>query len=152
RQQTLAATLRWSHDLLEPAERVLFRRLAVFAGGFELGAAETVCAVDELAVDEIADVLGRLVEKSLVSADERGAERRYRLLETVRLYAQEQLSEAGEAAPLTLRQAHWALALAEAEADLPALDREAANLRVALDTLLEAAPEEALRLAVHLQM
>jgi predicted ATPase len=152
RQQTLAATLRWSHDLLEPTERVLFRRLAVFAGGFELGAAEAVCAGDELELDEIADVLGRLVEKSLVSADERGADRRYRLLETVRLYAEEQLLQAGEERPFALRQAQWAVALAEAEADLPALDREAANLRVALDTLLEAAPEEAVRLAVHLQM
>ena len=150
RQQTLAAALRWSHDLLEPGERVLFRRLAVFAGGFELGAAEVVCAGDELGLAEIADVLGRLVEKSLVSAEERGAERRYRLLETVRLYAQEQLLDAGEARPLALRHAHWALALAEAEADRPALDREAANLRAALDTLMDAEPEEAVRFCVHL--
>ena len=150
RQQTLAAALRWSHDLLEPGERVLFRRLAVFAGGFELGAAEVVCAGDELGLPEIADVLGRLVEKSLVSAEERGAERRYRLLETVRLYAQEQLLDAGEARPLALRHAHWALALAEAEADRPALDREAANLRAALDTLMDVEPEEAVRFCVHL--
>ncbi len=150
RQQTLAAALRWSHDLLEPGERVLFRRLAVFAGGFELGAAEVVCAGDELGLAEIADVLGRLVEKSLVSAEERGAERRYRLLETVRLYAQEQLLDAGEARPLAMRHAHWALALAEAEADRPALDREAANLRAALDTLMDGEPEEALRFCVHL--
>ncbi len=150
RQQTLAAALRWSHDLLEPGERVLFRRLAVFAGGFELGAAEAVCPDGELDRDEIADLLGRLVEKSLVSAEERGAERRYRLLETVRLYAQEQILAAGEDRSLALRQAHWALALAEDGADLPALDREAANLRAALDTLIAAAPEEGARLSVDL--
>ena len=95
RQQTLTATLHWSHDLLEPDERVLFRRLAVFSG-FELGAVEAVCADDSLSEAEIADVLGRLVEKSLVGVEERNGERRYRLLETVRLYAQEQLSASGE--------------------------------------------------------
>src|SRR5262249_41708302 len=111
RQQTLEATLRWSHDLLEPDERVLFRRLGVFAGGFELGAAEAVCAGDLLGVAEIADVLGRLVEKSLVSFDERGADRRYRLLETVRIYARDLLREAGEANAVALAHAGWALAL-----------------------------------------
>jgi len=150
RQQTLAATLRWSHDLLEPDERVLFRRLAAFAGGFELGAAEAVCTGDELSLPEIADVLGRLVEKSLVSAEERGADRRYRLLETVRLYALEQLEEAGEARALSIRHAHWALALAGSTADTQALDREAANLRAALDTLAEADPIDSLRLCAAL--
>jgi predicted ATPase len=150
RQQTLAATLRWSHDLLEPDERVLFRRLAVFAGGFELGAAEAVCTGDELSLPEVADILGRLVEKSLVSAEERGADRRYRLLETVRLYALEQLVDAGEASALSIRHAHWALALAEFTADTRALDREAANLRAALDTLAQIDPVDSLRLCAFL--
>ena len=150
RQQTLAATLQWSHDLLEPDERVLFRRLAVFAGGFELAAVETVCTGDGLDVAGSADVLARLVEKSLVAADEGGRERRYRLLETVRLYARERLDEAGETAALAERHAAWALALAEQERDSPLLDREAANLRAALDTLLALEPRDALRFCVAL--
>jgi predicted ATPase len=150
RQQTLEATLRWSHDLLEPDERVLFRRLGVFAGGFELGAAEAVCSGDLLGLAEVADVLGRLVEKSLVSFDDRGPDRHYRLLETVRIYARGQLQEAGEAKSLALAHARWALALAEATVESQALDREAANLRAALDTLLGSHPEEALRLCTAL--
>ena len=122
RQQTLAATLQWSHDLLEPDERMLLRRLGVFAGGFELGAVEAVCAGDGLDLAEIADVLARLVEKSLVAVDEGGRERRYRLLETVRLYARERLDDAGETAALAGRHATWALALAERERDSPQLD------------------------------
>jgi predicted ATPase len=150
RQQTLEATLRWSHDLLEPDERVLFRRLGVFAGGFELGAAEAVCSGDVLGLAEIADVLGRLVEKSLVSFDDRGPDRRYRLLETVRLYSREQLDEAGEAPALAARHARWALALAESTVDTQSLDREAPNMRAALDTLGAIDPEGALRLCTAL--
>ena len=150
RQQTLEATLRWSQDLLEPDERVLFRRLGVFAGGFELGAAEAVCSGDLLGLPEVADVLGRLVEKSLVSVEDRGPDRRYRLLETVRLYAREQLSEAGEARALAAGHAYWALALAEAVRDTPALDREASNMRAALDTLSSLDPQGALRLCTAL--
>ena len=116
---------------------MLFRRLAVFAGGFELGAAEAVCAGDELGLPEIADVLGRLVEKSLVSAEERGADRRYRLLETVRLYAHEQLQEAGEARRSRCATRTGPSRSPRRNADSPALDREAANLRAALDTLLD---------------
>jgi predicted ATPase len=112
---------------------VLFRRLGVFAGGFELGAAEAVCSGDLLGLPEVADVLGRLVEKSLVSVEDRGPDRRYRLLETVRLYAREQLSEAGEARALAAGHAYWALAL-ESAATRPSR-QEAANMRAALDTL-----------------
>jgi predicted ATPase len=150
RQQTLAATLQWSHDLLEPEERLLFRRLAVFPGGFGLAAVEAVCAGDGLDAAGSTDVLARLVEKSLVAVDDGGRERRYRLLETVRLYARERLDEAGEADAIALQHAHWALALAEQERDSPLLDREAANLRAALDTLLAHEPHEALRFCVAL--
>jgi predicted ATPase len=149
RQQTLSATLRWSHDLLERDERVLFRRLAVFSG-FELGAAEAVCADSPLLEVEIADVLGRLVEKSLVGVEERAGEQRYRLLETVRLYAQEQLEASGESAALADRHAHWALALFERDPGAAELDREAANLRAALDTLSASDAAGALRLCVAL--
>ena len=69
RQQTLAATLQWSHELLEDEERVLLHRLAVFAGGFDLDAVELVCAGDGLEVEAVADVLARLVEKSLVAVE-----------------------------------------------------------------------------------
>jgi predicted ATPase len=150
RQQTLTATLQWSHDLLEPDERLLFRRLAVFAGGFGLEAVETVCTGGDLDAPGIADLLARLVEKSLVTVDKGGRERRYRLLETVRLYAREWLDQAGETAGLRERHARWALALAERERNAPRLDRDAANLRAALHTLLDREPRDALRFCVVL--
>ena len=152
RQHTLAATLQWSHDLLEPDERILFRRLATFAGGFDLEAVEIVCADGQLDGQRIADTLARLVEKSLVAADDGSSrERRYRLLETVRLYALQRLDEAGETTTLADRRALWALELAETERGSPRLDRDAANLRAALDTLLERAPSDALRFCVALR-
>jgi predicted ATPase len=150
RQQTLTATLQWSHDLLELDERLLLRRLAVFAGGFELPAVEIVCIGGDLDAAAIADLLARLVEKSLVLVSEEGRERRYRLLETVRLYARDQLDAAGETRALLGRHASWALALAERERDAPRLDRESANLRAALHTLLDSEPREALRFCVAL--
>jgi predicted ATPase len=151
RQQTLTATLQWSHDLLEPDERVLFRRLACFTGGFELEAVEDVCTGDELPAAEVADVLARVTEKSLVAVDDGGGrDRRYRLLETVRLYARERLDEAGEQATLAGRHARWAVGLAERERESPRLDRDAANLLAALDTLLASEPREALRLCLAL--
>src|SRR4051812_21264153 len=149
RQQTLTATLQWSHDLLEPDERVLLRRVAIFSGGFDLEADEEVCAADGIDAPEIADVLARLVEKSLVAVEDLGRRRRYRLLETVRIYARERLDDAGEVAALADRHARWALALAE-RTDSPRLDRESANLRVALDTLLAEEPDTALRFCVAL--
>jgi len=148
RQQTLAATLEWSHDLLDPEERVVFRRLAVFAGGFELAAVESVCAGDGVDAGEMADLLARLVEKSLVSAEGGGRERRYRLLETIRMYASEQLRRADEDVELAKRHAAWALAFALRERGSTQCDAEAANLRAAFDTLLATAPRDALRLSV----
>ncbi|HEY6960297.1 MAG TPA: AAA family ATPase [Gaiellaceae bacterium] len=150
RQQTLTATLEWSHDLLEADERMLFRRLAVFSGGFELEAVEEVCASADLPAAEIADVLGRLVEKSLVSVDRGERGHRYRLLETVRLYARSRLEEARELPALAERHAQWALALARRGTDSRRLERERANLRTAFDTLLANEPTDALRLCVAL--
>ena len=150
RQQTLSATLQWSHDLLEPEEAVLFRRLSIFAGGFALDAVEEVCPVDGPGAPSVADVLARLVEKSLVVVADRGSLRRYRLLETVRMYARERLEEAAEDGELAERHAAWALALALRERGSPRLDREAANLRTALDTLLARDTPSALRLCVAL--
>jgi predicted ATPase len=149
RQQTLQATLQWSHDLLEEDEQLLFRRLAVFAGGFELTAVEAVCPGDGLEQSETVDVLARLVEKSLVTRGDSADAGRYRLLETVRLYARQQLEAAGESRAVADRHAQWALDLAE-PGDRPELDREEANLLAALDTLRAYRPPDALRLCVAL--
>src|SRR5262245_10070889 len=97
RQQTLRASVDWSHALLTQPERVLFRRLAVFVGGFDLDAAQAVAGDDEVERYQILDQLTLLVDKSLVVADDSAAHTRYRLLETVRQYAQEKLGESGEA-------------------------------------------------------
>ena len=151
RQQTLAAALQWSHDLLTGDERILLRRLSVFAGDFELEAVERVCGAGGLDHVEIADALARLVDKSLVIAErDSSRRRRYRLLETVRMYARERLEAAGERLARVELHARWALALAEAERGSPRLDRDAANLRAGLDTLIERDPAAALRLCVAL--
>jgi predicted ATPase len=150
RQQTLAAMLEWSHDLLDDDEKLLLRRLAVFAGGFDLAAAEEVCASGRLRADAIADVLARLVEKSLIAAEPAGRSLRYHPLETVRMYAVERLTEAGERDALEERHASWALAEAERRAGSPDLDREAANLRVAHAVLLRLDPQQALRYCVSM--
>src|SRR5207245_364898 len=86
----------WSHALLSEEERTLFRRLAVFAGGFTLDASEQVGADEVLERVAILDLLTSLVDKSLVVAEEQGPAVRYRLLQTMRQYALECLTEAGE--------------------------------------------------------
>src|SRR5918998_3407526 len=98
RHRTLHATMDWSHELLSREERVLFRRLSMFAGGFTLEAAESVCAGEELERDEVLELLSYLVDKSLVIMREVGGETRFRLLETVRQYGREKLGEAGDEA------------------------------------------------------
>ena len=145
RHRTLHATMDWSHELLPDEERLLFRRLSVFSGGFTLGAAETVCAVDQER-DETLERLSRLVDKSLVIAREQDGEARYRLLETVRQYAREKLAEADEAEHTEERHAVYYLALAEeAEPELKGacqlawigrLEREHDNLGAAMAWLL----------------
>jgi len=97
RQQTLRASVDWSHALLTEPERVLFRRLAVFVGGFDLDAAQAVAGGGEVERYQVLDQLTLLVDKSLVVADDAGGRTRYRLLETVRQYALEKLGESGEA-------------------------------------------------------
>lgn len=112
RQRTLRALIDWSFDLLSEAERALFRRLAVFAGGFTLEAAEAVGGGDGIAPAEVLDLLALLVGKSLVVMDAEGA--RYRMLETVRAYAAEKLAEAGDEPGARRRHVQHHLALAEA--------------------------------------
>jgi len=147
RHRTLHATMDWSHELLPDEEKFLFRRLSVFAGGFSLEAAELVCAGEELERDEVLDSLSHLVDKSLVLVAEQYGEARYRLLETVRQYAMEELSESGEAGKVRERHAGYYLALAEeAEPELKGagqvawlerFEREHDNLRVAISWSLE---------------
>ncbi len=97
RQQTLRASVDWSHALLTETERILFRRLSVFNGGFDLHAAQSVCGEVDIERYQVLDQLTLLVDKSLVVADEGSGRTRYRLLETVRQYALEKLGESGEA-------------------------------------------------------
>jgi predicted ATPase/DNA-binding XRE family transcriptional regulator len=115
RQQTLRATVGWSYSLLTGAEQVLLRRLSVFAEGFGLAAAEAVCGSGGLDVLDVAGLLGSLVDKSLVVADPAGGTLRYRLLETIRLFAAERLAEAGEAEAAAVAAAHCAHFLSAAE-------------------------------------
>jgi non-specific serine/threonine protein kinase len=110
RQQTLRASIDWSHDLLSAPERVVLRRLAVFAGGWTLEAAEAVVAGGEVGAADVVDLLGHLVEKSLVAVDALGE--RYQLLETVRQYALERLEESGEASAVRDRHLAFHLDLA----------------------------------------
>ena len=91
-----ARAVGWSYSLLAAAERVLLGRLSVFGGGFGLAAAEAVCRSGDLDVLEVAGLLGSLVDKSLVVAEPAGTALRYRLLETIRLFAGERLVEAGD--------------------------------------------------------
>jgi predicted ATPase len=111
RQQTLRASIDWSYDLLMEPERALLRRLAVFAGGWTLEAAEAVCAGGEMEKSDVIDLLTHLVEKSLVALDAGGE--RYRLLEIVRQYARERLDASGEGDEARTRHLAFYLALAE---------------------------------------
>jgi predicted ATPase/DNA-binding CsgD family transcriptional regulator len=176
RQQTLRATIDWSYELLTPAERRLLERLAVFAGGCTLEAAEVICAdgaeagpepaAPTIGEVEVLELLAGLVRKSMVTADRRtGEETRYTLLETVRQYAREKLHASGEGERLRARHLEYFLQLAlEAGPELKGpeqlkwLDRLAAdleNLRAALEySLTSPANEDAeagLRLAVALE-
>ena len=111
RHQTLRAVVDWSWDLLEKPERILARRLSVFPGGVTLHSVEEVCADDDLPVEDIVDLLSALVDKSLTQAV--GDAGRYRMLETIRAYSQEQLDTVGELATVRARHAAYFLALAE---------------------------------------
>ena len=130
RQQTLRALVDWSYDLLTPQEQAVLQRLAVFAGGCGVAAAAAVCGGDAKSVanreanravhsdacdeDEVADLLGSLVEKSLLAMDARGGIARYRMLETIRDYASEKLAEAGDPAATAARHCEHFFTLAKA--------------------------------------
>jgi predicted ATPase/class 3 adenylate cyclase/DNA-binding CsgD family transcriptional regulator len=112
RQQTLRASVDWSHALLTEPERVLFRRLAVFLGGFDLDAAQAVAGGGDVQRYQVLDQLTLLVDKSLVVTDNSSGRTRYRLLETVRQYALEKLSESGEADAVRSRHRDHYIAMA----------------------------------------
>ena len=117
RQQTLRAAVGWSYSLLTGAEQVLLCRLSVFAGSFDLDAAEGVCGSGRIDALDVAGLLGSLVDKSLVVAEPAGGILRYRLLETIRLFAAERLAEAGDGEEaVAAAAAHCAHFLAVAEA------------------------------------
>ena len=111
RHQTLRALIKWSFDLLSEVEKLLFTRLSVFAGGFTLEAAEAVCSSDGISQHEVLELLSSLVDKSLVLVDE--MRERYRLLETIREFAQERLRASGEEPAGRERHFGYYLALVE---------------------------------------
>jgi predicted ATPase/DNA-binding winged helix-turn-helix (wHTH) protein len=113
RHQTLRATLDWSYSLLPAEERVVFRRLAVFAGVFDLAAACAIVASPEITSPQVIEHLSALVAKSLVVAESDGTVVRYRLLDTPRSYAREKLDESGEREELARRHAAYHLDLLE---------------------------------------
>jgi predicted ATPase/DNA-binding SARP family transcriptional activator/Tfp pilus assembly protein PilF len=168
RQRTLRATLDWSHTLLDEPERGLLRRLAVFAGGWTLEAAETMCVGGSWGADDASgtnglDVLGNLVGKSLVQAENRQGAMRYRFLEPVRQYAMELLEASGELPKMEERRLEWAVRLTEQAQPalwegeeqqiwLDRLETEYENCRAALRwAIAQDRAESGLRLAVAIR-
>jgi predicted ATPase/DNA-binding CsgD family transcriptional regulator len=147
RQQTLRAAMDWSYNLLSAHEQACFRRLAVFAGSFSLEAAEAICAGEPGEAYDVLDVLTSLIDKSLVIMEQNGSEARYRLLETIRQYGQDQLQEFAEAAGVRRKHLAWYARLAvqaesetleaQQESVFNRLEAEHDNLRVALGWSLE---------------
>ncbi len=160
RHETLRSTLDWSYALLTERQRLLFRRLAVFAGSFDLPAVEAVCAGDDLDRADVLPLLAALAEKSMVVARGDGGETRYRLLEMVRQCARELLEAVEEGEYLQRRHAHYFLELveqaepkvlsAERAPWLVRLDAEQDNLRAALGWGLWRAPRHDVELGLRL--
>ncbi|MEV1292966.1 LuxR C-terminal-related transcriptional regulator [Pseudonocardia sp. NPDC049635] len=143
RQQTLRALIAWSYDLCSPDEQLLWARLSVFSGGIELDAAEGVCSDERLPRESILDLLASLVDKSILIREDHGAQVRYRLLETIRQFGAEKLSEAGEWRTQRLRHRDFYAGLIEGiftdwigpgqVERFARLRRDHANIRAALE-------------------
>ncbi|WP_371646181.1 MULTISPECIES: NB-ARC domain-containing protein [unclassified Streptomyces] len=158
RHRTMRTAIGWSHELCEPVERLLWARLSVFTGDFDVAAARAVCAGGPLPASRVERVLAGLVAKSVVRRSlERGAGARYRMLDTIREYGHDWLAELGEVQTVADRHAHWYAALTQA-ADRGWLSphqvdwyrrmtAEHAQLRTALEHLLGADPAAALEMA-----
>jgi non-specific serine/threonine protein kinase len=141
RHQTLRASVDWSHQLLSPPERALFRRLAVFAGGWSLPAADAVGSVPPVGPGQVVRLLAALVDKSLVQAEDTATGTRYRLLEAIRMFAYEQLGASGELDDIRARHGSYFADLGEHVASrlhgpdqghwASCLDQDQANLRAA---------------------
>lgn len=158
RQQTLLASVEWSYNLLTAAEATLLRRLAVFTGRFTLDGAEAVGADDAIPRAEVLDLLGGLVDKSLVQFEEHWAPPRYRLLETIRQFATQKLIESEEATVIRDRHLDFYVDVAEAArhdlegstdlmAVLDRLDLDHDNFRAALEWAHSADPEKGMKIA-----
>jgi len=154
RQQTLRATLDWSYDLLSDPEKLLFRRLSIFAGRFSLDAAEAVCSDDRLKPDAVLDLLARLVDKSMVTLDAG----RYRCLETIRSYGRQRLEDTGKLDALQARLGAYLIGLAQARepghlADwLDRLEAVYDDVGATLTWSQETDPELGMRLAIALHV
>jgi predicted ATPase/DNA-binding CsgD family transcriptional regulator len=144
RHAALQTTVEWSHELLGEEGRILWRRLSVFVGSFSIEAAEAVCAGDGLEREQILDLIGSLVDRSILTMAPGGRTGRYRFLETMRLYGAERLRETGEEAALQRRHAEWYAGIvsggerpwwctARQAEGLDLLDVEWANVEAALD-------------------
>jgi non-specific serine/threonine protein kinase len=144
RHQALRAAVEWSHELLGPEERMLWRRLSVFAGSVGIDGAEAVCAGDGLERDRVLDLIASLVDSSVLTVVHGAHRTRYRLLDTMRLYGAERLREAGEELELRRRHALWYASLVSADERpwwmspgqpdaVDVLDVEWANIEAALD-------------------
>jgi predicted ATPase/class 3 adenylate cyclase len=164
RQQTLRALVDWSYELLTENEQCMLRRLAAFVGGFDLEAAEKVCGVEPIEDFEVLDLLGSLVDKSLVMLEERDEGSRYRMLETIRDYAADKLKADGdESTSVAERHNQYYFQLAIEARDgidgadqakwLKRLEAELDNLRAAMALALSGGvdPVIAVKLAVQLQ-
>jgi predicted ATPase/class 3 adenylate cyclase len=158
-QQTLRATIEWSHDLLNDDERVLFRRLSVFVGWFSLEAIEAVAAGDEVDALDVVEIVAGLVDRSMLVVEHGDDETRYRLLETVRQYAAEQLERGGEFTGLRIRHLRWYLQQAAQLSDLVVagvtdslqrMDADERNMEAALTWAADHYPGAAEELAAHL--
>ncbi|MFC3897524.1 ATP-binding protein [Lentzea rhizosphaerae] len=147
RQQTLRSCIEWSHGLCSERERQLWARLSVFAGGFELDAAEQVCCAGGLATEDVLSTVTSLLDKSILVAEQHGDVMRYRMLETIREFGVEQLQHTGEHAELLRAHRDFYLGLIEqANAEwvssrqvfwFARLDREHANVQAAVDHSLK---------------
>lgn len=152
RHQTLRTAIGWSHELCAPEQRLLWARLSVFAGQFDLEAAEYICSGPDLPADSVLDVLSGLLAQSVVLREESAVGARYRMLDTVREYGAEWLAATGDTERLRRRHRDWFLGLATwceldwfspRQAEVAArVESELPNLRRAMECSLES-PEEA---------
>jgi non-specific serine/threonine protein kinase len=152
RHQALHATVEWSHDLLGDEERILWRRVSIFAGSFGIDGAESVCSGDGLERERVLDLLGSLVDQSILTMGHSRGRGRYRLLETMRLYGAERLRAAGEETALARRHARWCQSLLSGgdfisfrdndQAELlEVVDSEWANIEAALEFCAASPPD-----------